>query len=110
MPRRPQTTISTAELDELIEQATVDCYGDSEQVTGLFTMIEEHLALPFTATVLGLPVTIARVDVTTTDEIVAICTRDGHRQTIPILQLPVPHPPPDGWEWIEAYRRWARWM
>lgn len=110
VPRRPRSTISTAELDELIEQATVDCYHDSEQVTGLFTMIEEQLALPFRTTVLGVPVTIGRVDVTTTDEIVAICTRDGHRQTIPILQLTVPDPWPDGWEWIEAYRHWARWM
>lgn len=110
VPRRPRSTINAAELDELIEQATVDCYNDSEQVTGLFTMIEEHLALPFTRTILGVPATIARVDVTTADEIVAICTRDGHRQTIPILQLPVPDRAPDGWEWIEAYRRWARWM
>ena len=107
MPRQPQSTISAAELDELIEQATVDCYNESEQVTGLFTMIEEHLALPFTTTVLGVPVTIARVDVTATDEIVAICTRDRHRQTIPILDLPLPDPAPDGWEWVEAYRRWA---
>jgi len=60
MPRRAQSTISTAELDELIEQATVDCYHDAEQVTGLFTMIEEHLELPFTTTVLGMPVTVAK--------------------------------------------------
>ena len=110
MPRQARPTISTSELDELIEQATVDCYNDSEQVTGLFTMIEEHLALPFTTTLLGVPVTVARVDVTRSDEIVAICTRDGHRQTIPIRDLPIPDPAPDGWKWIEAYRRWARWM
>lgn len=109
MPRQ-RSTFSATELDELIEQATIDCYNESEQVTGLFTMMEEDLALPFTTTVLGVPVTVARVDVTTTDEIVAICTREGHRQTIPILQLPVPDVPPDGWEWVEAYRRWARWM
>ena len=109
MPRQ-RSTFSAAELDELIEQATVDCYNASEQVTGLFTMMEEDLALPFTTMVLGVPVTVARVDVTTTDEIVAICTREGHRQTIPILQLPVPDVPPDGWERVEAYRRWARWM
>ncbi len=77
VPQRPRSTISAAELDELIEQATVDCCNDSEQVTGLFTMIEEHLELPFTTTVLGVPVAIAGVDVTTSDEIVAICTRDG---------------------------------
>ena len=26
----------------------------------------------------------------------------------PILNLPLPSPPPTGWEWIEAYRYWAR--
>jgi hypothetical protein len=100
--------MSAAALDELIEQATVDCYNDSEQVTGLFTMIEEYLSLPFQTTVLGVPVTVARVDATADDRIVAICIRDGHRQTIPILDLPLPDPAPDGWESVEAYRRWAR--
>lgn len=102
MPRAPRSTLTAAELDELIEPATVDCYNDSEQVTGLFTMIEEHLDLPFDTTVLGVPVTVARVDVTTDGSIVAICARDGRRQTIPILDLPRPDPTPDGWEWVEA--------
>lgn len=106
MHQRPQT----AELDELIEEAIVDCYNDSEQATGLFTMIDEHLALPFTTTILGMPATVTRVDITTSDEIVAICARDGHRQTIPIRDLVVPDPAPGGWEWVEAYRRWARFM
>jgi hypothetical protein len=106
MPRSPHPTASTAELDELIEQATVDCYNDSEQVTGLFTLLEEHLVTPFHTTVLGVSVTVTGVDVTTSDQIIAICRRDGHRQTIPILELPLPTPAPDGWEWIEAYRRW----
>jgi len=90
--RRPRPKVSTAELDERIEQATVDCYNDSEHVTGLFTMIEEHLALPFQTTVLGTTITVARVDVTTSDQIIAICKHDGHRQAIPILDLPLPSP------------------
>ncbi|MGH2879862.1 MAG: hypothetical protein ACRDK4_09695 [Solirubrobacteraceae bacterium] len=85
-------------------------YNDEEQITGLFTMIEEHLALPFDTEVLGITVTATKIDLTASNEIVAICTREAHRQTIPILQLPVPDSPPDGWEWIEAYRRWAHWM
>ena len=40
-------TISKAKLDELIEEATIDAYGDSEQRVGFYTMIEENLALPF---------------------------------------------------------------
>jgi hypothetical protein len=94
-------------LDALIEQATVDAYNDDEQLTGLFTMIEEHLAVPFSTTVLGVDVTVQKVDLTG-DEIVAVCVRDRHRQAIGILDLPLPSPPPDGAEWIDAYRRWAR--
>jgi hypothetical protein len=44
-------------------------------------------------------------NLTTGNEIVAICRRDNHKQTIAILELPLPDPAPDGAEWIEAYRR-----
>ena len=96
------------ELDTMIEEAIVDCYNDHEQVTGLFTMIDEHLAVPFDTEVLGVSVTVTKVDLTIDHEIIAICRRDTHKQTIPILDLPLPTPPPDGAEWIEAYRRWRR--
>jgi hypothetical protein len=99
---------SQAGLDALIEEATVDCYNDHEQVAGLFTMIDEHLAVPFDTEVLGVTVTVTKVDLTIDHEIIAICRRDGHKQTIPILDLPLPAPPTDGAEWIEAYRRWRR--
>jgi len=45
--------------------------------------------------------------VTGRGEIVAICRRDPVEQAIGILDLPLPEPPPDGAEWIEAYRHWA---
>jgi hypothetical protein len=92
----------------MIEEATVDAYNDEEQVTGLFTMLEEHLALPFDAEVLGITVTVTTIDLTAGNEIVAICRRDAHKQAIPILDLPLPNPAPDGVEWIDAYRRWLR--
>ena len=98
--------LSEAELDELVEQAVVDAYGDDEQLTGLYTMIEGNLALPFTTTVLGVAADVEGVDLTGSG-IVAICARGTHRQAIPILDLPLPVPPPPGWEWIAAYRRWA---
>jgi hypothetical protein len=59
MSRPSRPTISSVELDELIEQATIDCDNESEQVTGLFTMIEEHFDLPFPTTVLGTAVSVA---------------------------------------------------
>jgi hypothetical protein len=53
-------------------------------------------------------VRVERVDLNDVDEIVVICRRGRQRQMIPILILPLPSPPPAGWEWIEAYRHWAR--
>jgi hypothetical protein len=104
----PRPKPSTKLLDTMIEEATVDAYNDEEQITGLFTMLEEHLALPFDTEVLGITVTATRIDLTPSNEIVAICRRDAHKQAIPILDLPLPDPAPDGAEWIDAYRRWRR--
>lgn len=73
-------------------------------------MLEENLAVPFETEVLGVRVTVERIDLTDADEIVAICRRGRNRQKVPILDLPLPTPPPVGAEWIEAYRHWARGM
>ena len=91
----------------MAEEATVDCYNESEQATGRFTVIEEHLKLPFETQLLGVPVSVQGVDINQNGEIVAICRRGKYRQTIPILDLPLPSPPPAGAEWIEAYRWWV---
>ena len=45
--------IDKARLDELIDEATVDCYGEEEKHVALFTMIEEHVVCPFRAKVIG---------------------------------------------------------
>ena len=100
--------LPAARLDELIEEATVDAYDESEQATGFYTMFEEHLAMPFKTIVLGMEVTIERIDMSDDEQIVAVCSRNKSRQRIPIVDLPLPDPPPKGSEWIDAYRRWAR--
>ena len=86
----------------------MDCYNDDEQVTGLYTKVEEHLELPFETTVLGVKVTVGGVDLRDTGDIVALCSKGGSRQPIPLDDLPLPTPPPPGVEWVEAYRLWAR--
>ena len=91
----------------MVEDATVDCYNPSEQATGWFTMIDEHLKVPFQTQLLGLPVTVEKVDLNQNEDIVAICRRGKHRQTVPVLDLPLSAPLPAGAEWLEAYRRWT---
>lgn len=96
-----------ARLEELIAEAILDANGEAEERGGLYTMIEEHLALPFVTEVLGMAVTVERIDLRASDEIMAICRRGKIRQAIAIVDLPLPSPPPTGTEWIEAYREWA---
>lgn len=108
-PRQGAARSSTAHLDKLIEEATVDCYNESEEITGIFTMLEENLAVPFAATLLGVDVTVERVDLNDAGEIVAVCRRGRERLRVPVIDLPLPEPKPKGAEWIDACRRWARW-
>lgn len=108
IPKKRRRGRAAAELDRLIEEALVDAYGEEEQRAAFYTMIEDHLAMPFKTEVLGVEVTVQRVDLTDDEQIVAVCTSGKLRQAIPILVLPLPDPPPRGTEWIEAYRRWAR--
>jgi hypothetical protein len=98
--------LSGEELDALVEEATVDAYGDDEQLGGFAVMIEDNLEVPFDTTVLGVTVTVQKVTQSESG-IVADCVRDGHHQAISVLDLTLPEPPPKGSEWIAAYRRWA---
>ena len=100
-------SLPLAKLKEMIEEATVDAYGESEQVTGFFTLLEDRLKLPFKTNVLGMEVTVERLDMTDDEQIIVVCSRGKSQQPIRILDLILPEPPPEGAEWIEAFRRWA---
>ena len=106
-PRRaPSKGLANIQLETMIQAATIDCYNKSEEVTGWFTMIEENLAVPFETRVLGVPVTVERIGLSDADQIVAVCARGRDRQTLPILDLPLPRRHPAGSAWIDAYRHW----
>ncbi|MDQ4062072.1 MAG: calcium-binding protein [Pseudomonadota bacterium] len=96
------------QLEELIEEAIVDCYDEHEQFIGLFVKIEEDLQLPFTTRLPGLTVTVMAIE-DDDDDIVVLCEGEGEGESywISVLDLPLPSPPPKGAEWIAAYRLWA---
>jgi hypothetical protein len=99
---------SAAKLDQMIETAIVDAYGESEQILGFYTMLEDTLELPFKTKILGVEVTVERIDLSDDDELVAVCSRGKAKQRVPLLDLPLPSPSPAGADWIVAFRRWAR--
>ncbi|MFG3496029.1 hypothetical protein [Streptomyces sp. NPDC047928] len=59
----------------MTEEAAVPPYGEDEQRTGLFTMLEDHLDVPFTTALLGVEVTVRGVDLTPDGRLVALCAR-----------------------------------
>jgi Calcium binding len=90
----------------MAEEAMVDAYGDDEQAMGFHTVIADNLMMPFVTSVLGVDVIVEGVDLGEDNGILAICAREGARQAIRVVDLPLPEPPPAGEEWIEAYRHW----
>ena len=82
-----------------------------ERAGGSHPLAGDQPVLPQAAVELGpfgVDVTVERVDMTDDEQIVAVCSRGRARQRVPILDLPLPSPPPKGADWIKAYRRWAR--
>jgi hypothetical protein len=107
-PETNLPSLSKTKLEALIEEAIVDAYGEDEQKAGLLTLMQEHLERPFSVSILGVEATVEKVDMTRDGRVVAVCRRNGVRQTIEILDPPLPKPTPAGAEWIAAYRYWRR--
>jgi hypothetical protein len=73
--KRPRATkTSDAELDALIEEATVDPYDESEQMIGFRIMLDENLEMPFKTEVLGVELTVETLDLTDDRRSSAPCT------------------------------------
>jgi Calcium binding len=95
---KPDTNLpsfSKAKLEKLIEEAVVDAYGEEEQVGGFRTMMEEHLALPFSANILGVDVVVEKVDMTRDGQMVrfAAATKSGRESESSICRCPRQRPP-----------------
>lgn len=99
---------SRAALEAMIEEATVGAYGEEEQASAWACTLEEQVELPFITRVLGVEVSVERIELRNDSSIVALCARGRERQAIPIIDLPLPRPPPAGAEWIAAYKHFCR--
>jgi len=101
-------TAGKRDLDALIEEITVDCYGEDEELTGFLTYLEDALERPVEATVVGVPVTIVGVDCPAgaLRGLVARCRRDGTAYEVSLFDVVLPR----GSELarvLAAYRYWA---
>lgn len=95
-------------LDDLIEEATVDCYEDSECLAGFEAMLADNLKFPFKAKVVGEEVEVIGIELRS-NSLRAVCKRKGERCGVDVLSIKYDSRQVSGSKWIEAYREWAKY-
>ncbi len=97
-------------LDELLEQATVDCYDEEEEFAGVLTTLDDSLSFPLQAEALGEPVEVIGLDSRRSSlrqGIVARVRKGGREYRVGLADLHFSDPDPASTEWLEMYRYWA---
>ena len=101
-----------ARFRELLEEATLDCYGEEEEFTGVLSTLDDNLHYPLRATLAGVPVVVQGLDDRRSSlrrGIVAEVERDGQREYVGLAELTFVDLDPDSAEWLEMYNRWMDW-
>jgi hypothetical protein len=98
------------EVQATLEDATVDCYDEYEQHSGLLTMVQQELAVPFRARVLGEEVVVVEVEFPNDDAfgLDLVCERGGKRHRVEARSVELIPPLPDGHLYLAAYLAWKR--
>ncbi len=95
-------------LDRLIEEITVDAYGDDEQLWAFRQAFEDDVALPADGFVIGEPVSVIAIDYEGNERrgLTAKCSReDGSEYVVAVSDVVLPQTSA-GARYIAAYRRW----
>lgn len=99
---------SESHLRELIEEATVDCYGEYEEYWGFYTALEE-LGYPFKASVLGDRVKVTGISDEGSERrgVYVTLEKKGKVYHLPASELNVSESDGETAAWIEAYKLWS---
>ena len=100
--------VDSAAIKDAREEATVDCYDDSEQAMGLFNMVADELQLPTKAVVMGKTVSVTAVQIPPydSDGLDLVCELDGEEHAMPATHVELLDPLPDGHEFLAAWLDW----
>jgi hypothetical protein len=107
-PRSPNGSKRPDALDELIEEITIDAYGDDEQLWAFRQAFEDDVSLPADGFVIGEPVSVIAVDYDGNERrgLTARCRReDGSEYVVAVSDVVFPQAF-EGARHIAAYRRW----
>jgi hypothetical protein len=111
MARKGPKDKARERLRALVEEATVDCYGEEEQHSGLVNMILDEVECPFRARVIGEDVEVTDFDCPQEGYgLNAVCKRKGKSHKVDVNSLEWVKPYPKGFKWLEAYLFWRQGM
>ena len=108
MPPKPATRPRRDDLQILVEEITVDAYGDAEQFWAFRQAFEDNLSMPCGATVAGASVTVVKFDFDGNERrgLTAKCRlADGSQYTVSAADIRLPAGDPRE-RYIAAYRKW----
>jgi len=106
--RSPKEGKELEALDKLIEEITVDAYGDNEQLWAFRQAFEDDVALPTDGFVIGEPVSVVTVDYDGNERrgLTAKCRReDGSEYVVAVSDVLLPQASACA-RYIAAYLRW----
>ena len=106
--RSPKEDKKLEALDELIEEITVDAYGDDEQLWAFRQAFEDEVALPADGFVIGEPVSLITVDYDGNERrgLTARCRREDGAEYVVAASDVILQQTSAGARHIAAYRRW----
>jgi len=97
------------DIQEFIEEAIIDCYGEDEEFTGIMNMIEDNIVCPFEAKIIGETVKIHDFQYPENAySLKAICEHKGKKYVVDASSIEWLKPLPEGFKWIEAYFQWYK--
>jgi hypothetical protein len=98
-----------ARWQAMIEEATVDCYNEDEEFSGMFATLEDRLAFPFQAWALGEMVEVIGLDGWQSSArrgVVAKVRKRGRHYTVALADAEAVQKDLETAEWLAAYRYW----
>ncbi len=106
--RSPKGNKDLDALDKMIEEITVDAYGDYEMLCAFRQVFEDNVELPADGFVIGEPVSVIAVDYNGNERrgLTARCRReDGSVHVVAVSEVVFPQASAGAWH-IAAYRKW----
>jgi hypothetical protein len=95
-------------LDELIEEITVDAYGDDEKLWAFLQAFEDEVTLPADGFVIGEPVVVVEIDYNGNERrgLTARCRREDASEHVVAVSDVVFPDGSSGAPYVAAYRKW----